>query len=107
MEDSRVEVSSLGLGACGGRGDATEDRGWREEKRGYARRKRKRERGKDKERVREGEREIGGQGVVVVKRTVHHWAQERKHCTLSANKPGFVVISSCGARVEPAQHTDA
>lgn len=45
--------------------------------------------------------------MAAVKRTVHHWAQERKHCTLSANKPGFVVISSCGARVEPAQHTDA
>lgn len=45
--------------------------------------------------------------VAAVKRTVHHWAQERKHCTLSANKPGFVVISFCGARVEPAQHIDA
>jgi len=45
--------------------------------------------------------------AAAVKRTVHHRAQERKHCTLSANKPGFVVISSCGARVEPAQHTDA
>lgn len=26
--------------------------------------------------------------------------QERKHSTLSANKPGFVVISFCGARVQ-------
>lgn len=33
-------------------------------------------------------------------------AQERKHCTLSANKPGFVVISFCRARVQPAQHTE-
>lgn len=33
-------------------------------------------------------------------------AQERKHCTLSANKPGFVVISFCRARVQLAQHRE-
>lgn len=32
--------------------------------------------------------------------------QERKHSTLSANKPGFVVISFCGARVQSRAHRE-
>jgi len=97
VENSRVEVSSLGFGGAEGvRGHSRRSglRGVRREGGGY----------RESEMEREGGRR---ERVAAVKRTVHHWAQERKHCTLSANKPGFVVISSCGARVEPAQHTDA
>lgn len=97
MEDSRVEVSSLGFGGA----ECTEGRSRRSGSRVV-----RRERGLEREWNSGGE-EGRRERVAAVKRTVHHWAQERKHCTLSANKPGFVVISSCGARVEPAQHTDA